>query len=146
MDTEYLYQLRIYFSSEFTNIFNLNLNSNLKSSLNILLKQQNAELVSQYDGFIGYVKEAERNGIDNYPLYHWTNDCLKNKSKIEKYKNSYTVYINKKEVYIKSQADNLEKKLKPLIDGNFILRISKHDTNPQNNPQPPKKYTSKHIN
>ena len=143
MNNEVLYQLRIYFSTEFTNLINSNLNSNLKLSLNRLLKQHNAVLLSQYDGFIGYVKEAERNGIANYPLYHWTNDSLKNKSKIEKYKNSYTIYINKEEVYMKSKADNLEKELKSLIDGNFILRISKHDTNPENNPQPPKKYTFK---
>ena len=143
MNNKVLYQLRIYFSSEFTNLINSNLNSNLKLSLNRLLKQHNAELLSQYDGFMGYVKEAERNGIDNYPLYHWTNDSLKNKSKIEKYRNSYTIYINKEEVYMKSKADNLEKELKSLIDGNFILRISKHDTNPKNNPQPPKKYTFK---
>tara|TARA_B100000686_G_scaffold332031_1_gene396289 strand:+ start:293 stop:724 length:432 start_codon:yes stop_codon:yes gene_type:complete len=143
MNNKVLYQLRIYFSSEFTNLINSNLNSNLKLSLNRLLKQHNAELLSQYDGFVGYVKEAEKNGIDKYPLYHWTNDSLKNKSKIEKYRNSYTIYINNEEVYMKSKADNLEKQLESLIDGNFILRISKHDTNPENNPQPPKKYISK---
>jgi len=143
MYNQYLFQLRIYFSSEFTNIFNSKLNSNLKLSLNKLLKQHNAELSSQYDGFMGYLKEAERNGIDNYPLYHWTSDCLKIKSNIEKYKNSFTIYINKEAVYMKSKADSLEEQLKLLIDGNFILRISKHDTNPQNNPQPPKKYIYK---
>ena len=99
-------------------------------------------LMSQYDGFMGYITEAEKYGIDNYPLYYWTRDCLKDNSKIEKYKNSYTIYINKESVYLKEEADSLEKQLEILVDGSYIIRISKHDTNPKNNPQPPKQYTS----
>ena len=137
-----LYQLRIYFSNEFTNIFYSDIEDNLKSSLTKLLKKHDATLISQFDGFMGYVKEAEKYGVDNYPLYHWTNDCLKDESKIVKYKNSYSIYINKESVYLKDKADSLEKELQILVDKNFIMRISKHDTNPENNPQPPKKYRS----
>ena len=142
MDEKLLYQLRIYFSSEFTNIFNSDLSSDLKTSLNQLFSDHNIELISQYNGFVEYIKEAENYGIKNYPLYQWTSDCLQNQSKIEKYKNSFTIYINKESVYSKSKADIIEKKLRLLVDGNFITRISKHDTNPKNNPQPPKKYIS----
>ena len=28
----------------------------------------------------------------------------------------------------------------PLVDGESVLRMSKHDTNPENNPQPPERY------
>ncbi len=143
MTEKLLYQLRIYFSTEFNNIYNSDLNNDTKSLLNKLLNEHNANLLSQYDGFMGYVKEAEKYGIENYPLYHWTNDCLKDETKIEKYKNSYTIYIDSEPVYIKEKADYLEKEIKILIDRNYIVRISKHDTNPKNNPQPPKKYLSK---
>jgi hypothetical protein len=30
--------------------------------------------------------------------------------------------------------------LAPLVGGTLITRLSKHDTNPANNPQPPAKY------
>jgi hypothetical protein len=87
------------------------------------------------------VLEAEKNGIDNYPLYQWTKDSLENSGKTEKYRTSYTIYVNNEEVYSKEEADNLEKNLKLIIDKVSILRISKHDTNPANNPQPPSKYS-----
>ena len=92
MTEKLLYQLRIYFSTGFNNIYNSDSDNETKSLLNKLLNNHNASLVSQYDGFMGYVKEAEKYGIENYPLYHWTNDCLKDETKIEKYKNSYTIY------------------------------------------------------
>ena len=102
--------------------------------------KHNANLLSQYDGFMGYVMEAEKNGIDNYPLYQWTKDSLAKEGKIEKYNNSYTVYINSEEVYPRILADNIERDLAKLVDKETLLRISKHDTNPKNNPQPPSKY------
>ena len=142
MTEKLLYQLRIYFSTVFTRIYNSGTDHEIKDLLTKLLNKHNASLLSQYDGFMGYVKEAEKYGIDNYPLYHWTKDCLKDKSKIEKYKNSYSIYIDSEAVYSKEKADILEKEIKDLIDRNYIMRISKHDTNPKNNPQPPKKYLS----
>ena len=105
-----------------------------------VLNKHNAELLSQFDGFMGYVLEAEKNGIDNYPLYQWTKDSLARKDKIEKYHNSYTVYINSEEVYSENLANNIENDLLDLVDKETVLRISKHDTNPENNPQPPSKY------
>ena len=142
MTEKLLYQLRIYFSTVFTKMYNSDTEHEIKDLLTKLLNKHNASLLSQYDGFMGYVKEAEKYGIDNYPLYHWTKDCLKDKSKIEKYKNSFTIYIDDEDVYLKEKADILEKEIKDLIDRNYIMRISKHDTDPKNNPQPPKKYLS----
>ena len=92
MSEKLLYQLRIYFSTEFRDIYNSNIQHSIKNSLVELLEGYNAVLMSQYDGFMGYITEAEKYGIDNYPLYYWTRDCLKDNSKIEKYKNSYTIY------------------------------------------------------
>ena len=140
MTGEWLYQVRIYFSSNFSDVFRSSNTSKQKNNLLLVLSEHNADLLSQYDGFMGYVMEAEKNGIDKYPLYHWTKDSLAKKGKIEKYKNSFTVYINSEEVYSKILADNIEKDLLELVDKETVIRISKHDTNPKNNPQPPSKY------
>ena len=141
MNNDWLYQVRVYFSLNFVNLYNSNKSSDLKTKLLQILQKNNADLLSQYDGFMGYVLEAEKNGIDNYPLYQWTKDSLENSGKTEKYRTSYTIYVNSEEVYSKEEADNLEKDLKLIIDKISILRISKHDTNPANNPQPPSKYS-----
>ena len=140
MVEKWLFQVRLYFSSDFTKTFNSNKNSKEKVKLITVLNKHNAELLSQFDGFMGYLLEAEKNGIDNYPLYQWTKDSLARKDKIEKYHNSYTVYINSEEVYSENLANNIENDLLELVDKQTILRISKHDTNPKNNPQPPSKY------
>ena len=140
MTEKWLFQVRLYFSSDFTKTFNSEKNSKEKEKLITVLNKHNAELLSQFDGFMGYVLEAEKNGIDNYPLYHWTKDSLSRKDKIEKYHNSYTVYINTEEVYSENLANNIENDLFELVDRKTVLRISKHDTNPENNPQPPSKY------
>ncbi|MFP6779062.1 MAG: hypothetical protein VB916_02125 [Alphaproteobacteria bacterium] len=140
MTKKWLYQIRIYFSSEFSGVYRGNNISKKKDKLLLVLDKHNANLLSQYDGFMGYVMEAEKNGIDNYPLYQWTKDSLAKEGKIEKYNNSYTVYINSEEVYPRILADNIERDLAKLVDKETLLRISKHDTNPKNNPQPPSKY------
>ena len=141
MNNDWLYQVRVYFSLNFVNLYNSNKRSDLKTKLLQILQKNNADLLSQYDGFMGYVLEAEKNGIDNYPLYQWTKDSLEKSGKTEKYRTSYTIYVNNEEVYSKEEADNLEKDLKLIIDKVSILRISKHDTNPAKNPQPPSKYS-----
>ncbi len=41
-------------------------------------------------------------------------------------------------MYPKETADALEAALQPLLGGEIITGISKHDTNPANNPQPPR--------
>ena len=140
MNNKLFYQIRIYFSSEFTNIYKNKIRMDAKDKLVKILKKHNADLLSQYDGFMGYILESEKENNINTPLYKWTKDSLKNTSKVDKYHNSYTIYVNSEEVYPKEVADSLENHLTEIVDGKFIIRISKHDTNPVNNPQPPSKY------
>ena len=59
------------------------------------------------------------------------------RGKREKYLKSFTVYVDKQEIYAKEIADALEADLQPLVTSGLIARISKYDTNPANNPQPP---------
>jgi hypothetical protein len=84
-----------------------------------------------------YVAAAEAEGVDKYPLHAWTKATIENPAKKEKYLNSFTVYVEDQEVYSKQIADALEADLKPLATRGLITRLSKYDSNPVNNPQPP---------
>ena len=93
----------------------------------------------QFDAFAEYVAAAEEDGVENYPLYRWTKATIEDSSKKEKYLKSFTLYVDDREVYAKEIADALEADLQPLARSGLINRISKFDTNPANNPQPPKR-------
>jgi hypothetical protein len=105
-----------------------------------ILAKHGAALKCQYDAFAGYCAEAEKHGAENYPLYKWTKATIDNPEKKEKYLKSFTLYVAGQEVYAKELADALERDLQPLVGGTLITRLSKHDTNPANNPQPPARY------
>ena len=105
-----------------------------------ILSSHNARLKCQFDAFADYVAAAEEFGPDDYPLYEWTKATIENAAKKAKYLKSFTLYIDGEEVYAKEKADALEEDLKPLLGGGIVTRLAKHDTNPANNPQPPKRY------
>lgn len=111
-------------------------------ALNELLAGHNAVLRCQYDAFADYCAEAERLGVDRYPLYAWTKATIEDPVKKAKYVRSFTLYVNGDEVYDKAKADALEAELQPLIGGPAVADMAKHDTNPANNPQRPKRYRS----
>ena len=99
----------------------------------------NAKLICQYDAFKGFVDACEKDNNTDFALYRWTKDTISKKEKIEKYTKSFTVYLNDNQLYEKNLADALELELKS-INCASILKIYKYDSNPANNPQPPKKY------
>ena len=101
-----------------------------------VLSVHHATIKCQFDAFSDYVAEAERNGTDSYPLYEWTKATIADPEKRLKYVRSFTVYVEGNEVYSKETADAVEADLRPLV-GQLIVRLSKYDTNPANNPQPP---------
>ena len=105
-----------------------------------ILERHHATLKCQYAAFAGYIAEAERHGVEKYPLYKWTKATIENPAKKEKYQKSFTLYIDGDEVYAKEKADALESDLQPLVGGALVTRLAKHDTNPANNPQPPARY------
>ncbi len=107
---------------------------------NVGLIKHHATMKCQFDAFADYVAEAEEHGTDNYPLYEWTKATIEDLAKKAKYLKSFTLCVDGKEVYAKEYADALEADLEPLVGGNLVIRISKHDTNPANNPQPPARY------
>jgi hypothetical protein len=104
-----------------------------------ILARHRAVPKSQFDAFSEYVAAAEERGIEGYPLYQWTKATIQNPTKKEKYLKSFTLYVDNQEVYAKEIADSLESDLQPLAASGLITQISKYDTNPENNPQPPQR-------
>jgi hypothetical protein len=140
MSEEWRYQVRIDLAEELAALARRDPANPALAPLPDILRRHNAILKSQYDAFAGYVAEAEREGIENYPLYHWTKATIENPTKKAKYVKSFTLYIDGDEVYAKDKADALEAELQPLVGGGLVTRLAKHDTNPANNPQPPARY------
>ena len=126
---EVLYQIRLNVTDEFT------IDENLTSMLEI----HDASLICQYDAFVNFVKECESKDETDNPLYRWTKETIEDEIKKNKYKNIYSVIVNNQQVYREEIADSIkqkveEKKLKTIIS------MDKFDTQPKNNPQPPKKF------
>lgn len=140
MSEEWQYQVRIDLVDQAAEVARRDPGDPALAPLPDILRRHEAILKSQYDAFAGYVAEAEREGIENYPLYHWTKATIENPAKKAKYQKSFTLYVDGEEVYAKAKADALEADLQPLLGGGLITRLAKHDTNPANNPQPPARY------
>jgi hypothetical protein len=94
----------------------------------------------QFDAFAEYVAAAEEHGVENYPLYQWTKATIEDPAKKEKYLKSFTLYVDDREVYDKEIADALEADLQQFAASGVVKRVSKYDTNPANNPQPPQSF------
>jgi hypothetical protein len=137
MNSVLQYQLRLTVSPELADALRADPSYTAHPALRDVLHTHHATLKCQFDAFVDYVDEAERLGTENYPLYQWTRDTLENPEKKAKYLQSFTIYVNGDEVYGKEIADALETQLMKLLDANGISRVSRFDTNPANNPQPP---------
>jgi hypothetical protein len=137
MSQQWEYQLRINLPGELAELARSDPgNPGLKSLTGILTKHH-AVMKCQFDAFAEYVAEAEKNGPERFPLYKWTKATIENPEKKEKYLKSFTLYVDGHEVYAREIADALEADLQPLIAAGLITKLSKHDTNPANNPQMP---------
>nr|WP_036259906.1 hypothetical protein [Methylocapsa aurea] len=137
MSDNWEYQLRIKLGDKYADIARSDPgNEAIRPIVEILIKH-NAALKSQYDAFADYVSEAEKQGVEHFPLYKWTKATIEDPAKKAKHIASFAVYVDGSEVYAKAIADALEEDLRPLISRGLVLNLSKHDTNPANNPQPP---------
>lgn len=137
MNAALQFQLRLTVSPELAEALRADATATIRPALQDILLRHNASLKCQFDAFADYVSEAERLGTEHYPLYQWTRETIENPEKKAKYLQSFTVYVNGAEVYEKSVTDALEDELLKLVAANGITRVSRFDTNPANNPQPP---------
>ncbi len=140
MSNQWEYQIRIHLGVEFAKMARRDPDNPAIKPLADILSRHDATMKCQFDAFAGYVAEAEKHGTENYPLYEWTKATIEDPAKKAKYIKSFTLYVDDNEVYAKEKADALKSDLQPLVGGKLVIRISKHDTNPANNPQPPARY------
>jgi hypothetical protein len=139
-EEEWKFQLRIQLTDEMARKARNSEEFQALQPLYDLIARYEAELVCQYDAFAGYCKQAERLGEQNLPLYKWTKATIENPEKEAKYIKIFTIYVRGEEVYDQEIAEKLEVELKPMVGGPVVEKLSKYDSNPANNPQPPKKY------
>ena len=99
-----------------------------------------AELACVYEEFCGYCAEAEKNGIENYPLYNWTKSVIDDPKKQEKHSRSFTIYMGGAAVYSVAGAQDLMAALGEIAEGKNML-VQMVDTDPSKNPQPPPEFT-----
>jgi len=62
---------------------------------------------------------------------------LKIQKKKAKHLTSFAVYVDDAQVYSKDIADAIENDLQPFLASGKLTALTKHDSNPKNNPQPP---------
>lgn len=137
MSDQWQYQLRIYLADELAEVARRDFAAPALGPLPRVLEKHSATMKCQLDAFADYVAEAEAVGIEDYPLYAWTKATIEDPVKRAKHLRSFALHIKGEAVYPKQEADALEADLQPVVDGTSILRISRHDTNPANNPQVP---------
>lgn len=137
MPEKWEYQLRFKLSPELAEIARRDVNDERFKPIAEVLARHNASATSQFDAFAHYVAEAEKHGVDNYPLYQWTKATIENPEKKAKHSTAFAVYVDGEEVYDEARANALERDLRPLVDAGLLLTLTTHDTNPANNPQPP---------
>jgi hypothetical protein len=136
------YQIRLNLNERSAEAAREDADNSLLVPLMEILRGHGATLVNQLDAFEGYLAHAEKNGVENFPLYRWTKAVVEDPDKRKKHLRSFTLHVADHEVYDKEIADALEAALLPLVGGDLITALSKHDTNPKNNPQMPAEYRS----
>lgn len=142
MDETWQFQIRLRLADALARTARRNPSSPELAPLPEILARHDGVLVCQYDAFAGYVAEAERQGVGGFPLYAWTKATIEDPIKRAKHLRSFTVHVGGAEVYSREAADGLETELKPLAGGPVVVALSRHDTNPANNPQVPERYRS----
>lgn len=140
MSDDWAYQVRVNLAEEAAKLARKNLESQELKPLSEILAKHNATLRNQLDAFSEYVAAAEQSGQENFPLYKWTKAVIEDPAKIEKHSKSFSIHVAGEEVYDKDVADALEAEIRPLVGGPLVTRLTKHDSNPANNPQPPAQY------
>jgi hypothetical protein len=140
MDDKLLHQIRIVLNDDTADLARRDPENPALKPLADVLAKHGAGIKSVFDAFSDYVAEAEREGVEKFPLYKWTKATIDDPAKKAKHTKVFTLYARGEEVYPKEIADALEADLQPLVGGAIVARLSKHDTDPANNPQMPKRF------
>ena len=137
--SEWLYQIRIKVSKKLSEDLRSINDLELSKEILKIASDNNSRLVCTFDAFAEYCEEAEREGIEQYELYNWTKTTIDNPEKKAKHLKSFAFYEGDNQVYSKELASSIQRSLKKLDGGDDIVEINLIDSNPANNPQPPKR-------
>ena len=140
MSDQLLYQVRIYLSDALAGTARGDPGDPALAPLAAILARHDATMKCHFDAFAEYVAEAEKQGVEQFPLYRWTKATIEDPEKKAKHLKIFTIHVGGNELYPKPVADALEADLQPLAGGAGVTRVSKHDTNPANNPQMPEQF------
>ena len=140
MSEQWLYQLRIYLDDDLAELARTQHHAPQLRPLTQILERHDATLVSQFQAFADYVADAEKHGPDGFPLYKWTKATVEDPAMRAKHGRTFSLHVGGNEVYAKKAADALEHDIRPLVGGDVIKSMSRHDTNPANNIPVPSRY------
>ena len=136
--TNWLYQIRIKVSERLSEDLRGARNLAISKNIHKIASDTGCRLVCTFDAFADYCAEAEKEGVEQYELYHWTKSTIENPEKKAKHLKSFAFYEGDNQVYSRKLACSIEECLKNLDDGTDIIEINFIDSNPANNPQPPR--------
>jgi hypothetical protein len=137
MSDEWKHQVRIYLEEAQAEAVRNQSGDALPQPLAEILARHDATLSNQLQAFEDYVAEAEKVGVESFPLYRWTKATIENPEKRRKHLKAFAIVVSGEIVYAKSIADALAADLEPLAGKGPITGLSRHDTNPENNIRPP---------
>ena len=123
MNNEWLYQVRIKLPQDLADDLRSESNLDISKKINKIARKHQTRPVCTLDGFLDYVKEAEKNDIKDYPLYHWTKSVVQDPDKQIKHSKSFAFYFGDEQIYEKELAVSLYNDLVEFNDENIIEEI-----------------------
>jgi hypothetical protein len=104
MGDQWRYQVRTDLADELAEMARRDPDQPALAPLPDILHKHHATLKCQFDAFADYVADAEREGGEHYPLYKWTKTTIENPAKKAKNFKSFTLYVDRNEVYGQRQG------------------------------------------
>jgi hypothetical protein len=135
---DWLYQVRIRVNANLSDALRNKTLIGTSKEIYKIAEFHGASPVCTYNAFCEYCNEAEREGVDKYPLYDWTKQIIDDPKKKQKHVKSFAFYIANAQVYKKKIAKLLHTDLLSFYNDGLIEDLKLIDSNPQNNPQSPK--------
>jgi hypothetical protein len=142
MSEQWQYQMRVDLEGAFAEMARSDPGNPALKPLTDILARHRATMKSQFDAFAAYVAEAERQGIEAFPLYRWTRATLEDADKKARHLRTFALRVDGQEVYPEATADALEADLHPLVGGGLITALSRQDTNPATSMPVPEQFRS----
>ena len=139
MGEPWKYQLRVYLDDALAETAIRDDDAPELQSLQAVLRRHDARMVSQWRAFQDYVAETEAAGEET-PLSKWTKATLADPAMRARHLGAFALRVGGAEVYAGDAADALEIDLRPLVGGDVVKRMSRHDTDPAKNIPVPQQY------